>query len=485
MMKLGKLLEKIEYTSDNFNADIEIGGICYDSRKAKEGDIFVCIKGYQSDGHKYAKSAYNNGVRVFAVEKVIDLPEDVTIIYAKDTRKFLAYASAAYFDYPAEKLKTVAITGTKGKTSVSYMLKTVFEKAGIKAGIMGTTGIYYGDTAIKTENSTPESYEIHYHFAEMVKCGCGAVVIEATSQGFKLDRTEGINFDIGVFTNLSPDHIGGNEHADFDEYLSCKKKLFTQCKQGIANVDSKHYADITANAVCPIKTYGVSNTADYMGTNTQFGCDDKKMFTSFTCKTENDAFYVNINIPGMFSVYNALAAISVAKELGIGNDVITDALDETFVKGRMEIVPTAGGQTVIIDYAHNELSVQSLFDTIRLYSPKRITVVFGCGGNRSKLRRYAMGEIIGANADLSVITSDNPRYERVEDIIEDILVGTKKTNGNYKIIHDRKEAIEFAVSNAIAGEVVLIIGKGHQLYEEIEGVKHPFDEREIVKALNK
>ncbi len=484
-MKLGKLLEKIKYTADNFNKDIEIEGICYDSRKAKAGDIFVCIKGYQSDGHKYAKSAYNNGVRVFAVEKVIDLPEDVTIIYSEDTRKFLAYASAAFFDYPAEKLKTVAITGTKGKTSVSYMLKTIFEEAGIKAGIMGTTGIYYGDTAIKTENSTPESYEIHHHFAEMVKCGCGAVVIEATSQGFKLDRTEGINFDIGVFTNLSPDHIGGNEHADFEEYLSCKQKLFTQCKLGIANVDSKHYTDITEKAVCPIKTFGVSNTADYMGTNTRFGCNDKRMFTSFLLKTKTEAFDVNINIPGMFSVYNALAAISVAKELGIDNGVIISALDKTFVKGRMEIVPTTGGQTVIIDYAHNELSVQSLFDTIRLYNPKRITVVFGCGGNRSKLRRYAMGEIIGSNADLSVITSDNPRYERTEDIIDDILVGTKKTNGAYIIITDRKEAIEYAVKNAIPGEVVLIIGKGHQLYEEIEGVKHPFDEREIVKALNK
>jgi len=454
-------------------------------QKSKAGDIFVCIKGYQSDGHKYAKSAYNNGVRVFAVEKVIDLPEDVTMIYTKDTRKFLAHASAAYFDYPAEKLKTVAITGTKGKTSVSYMLKTVFEEAGIKAGIMGTTGIYYGDAAIKTENSTPESYEIHYHFAEMLKCGCDAVVIETTSQGFKLDRTEGISFDIGVFTNLSPDHIGGNEHVDFDEYLACKKKLFTQCKRGIANVDSKHFADITEDAICPVKTFGVSNTADYMGINTRFGCNDKKMFTSFACKTKDEAFDVNINIPGMFSVYNALAAISVAKELGIRNEVIIKALDETFVKGRMEIVPTKGGQTVIIDYAHNELSVQSLFDTIRLYSPKRITVVFGCGGNRSKLRRYAMGEIIGANADLSVITSDNPRYERVEDIIEDILIGTKKTSGDYKIIPDRKEAIGFAVNNAVPGEVVLIIGKGHQLYEEIEGIKHPFDEREIVKALNK
>lgn len=483
-MKLSKLLENIEYTADNYNSDTEINNICYDSRKAKEGDIFVCIKGYQSDGHKYAKNAYNNGVRVFAVEKVLDLPEDVTIIYVENTRHFLAQASAAYFDNPANKLKTIAITGTKGKTSVSFMLKTILEEAGIATGVMGTTGIYYGDTAIKTENSTPESYEIHYHFAEMVKMGCGAVIIEATSQGFKLDRTADIDFDIGVYTNLSPDHIGGNEHADFAEYLSCKQKLFTQCKLGIANVDCKHYKEIVANALCPIKTYGVHQEAHYVGKNIKFDCNDKRMFTSFTCATDDDSFNVNINIPGMFSVYNALASIAVAKELNIENSTIANALDKTFVKGRMELVPVNGGQTVIIDYAHNELSVQSLFDTIRLYTPKRITVVFGCGGNRSKLRRYAMGEIIGKNADLSVITSDNPRYERVEDIIDDILVGTKKTDGAYKIIPNRKEAIEYAVKNAVPGEVVLIIGKGHQLYEEIEGTKHHFDEREIIKSLN-
>lgn len=483
-MKLGGILKNIEFTSDNYTPDIEINNICYDSRKAKANDIFVCIKGYQSDGHKYAKSAYNNGVRVFAVEKVIDLPDDVTIIYVDDTRRFLALASAAFFRYPANSLKTIAITGTKGKTSVSFMLKTIFEEAGISTGVMGTTGIYYGDTAIKTENSTPESHEIHYHFAEMVKCGCGAVIIEATSQGFKLDRTAGINFDIGVYTNLSPDHIGGNEHADFDEYLSCKQKLFTQCKLGIANADSKYFSAMTQGALCPVKTYGVNAPADYTGKNTRFDCDEKRMYTSFLCETANDSFNVDINIPGMFSVYNALASIAVAKELNIENSVIASALNKTFVKGRMESVPVNGGQTVIIDYAHNELSVQSLFDTIKLYSPKRITVVFGCGGNRSKLRRYAMGEIIGKNSDLSIITSDNPRYEKVEDIIDDILVGTKKTKGDYKIITDRKEAIEYAVKNAIPGEVVLIIGKGHQLYEEIEGVKHHFDERQIVKALN-
>ena len=482
-MKLKDILHDIDFTSDNYIPDAEITDICYDSRKAKEGNVFVCIKGYQSDGHKYAKNAYDNGVRVFIVEKVLDLPKDSTVIYVDDTRIALAKVSAAFFSYPAEKLRTVAITGTKGKTSVSFMLKSIFEKAGIKTGVMGTTGIYYDDIAIKTENSTPESYEIHRHFASMVEKGCGAVVIEATSQGFMLNRTAGIMFDYGVYTNLSPDHIGGNEHKDFEEYKSCKKMLFKQCKLGIANADSAYFNEMTDDASCAIKTYGLNASADVYASNLLFSCKGKKLCTTFDYTYHNNKYTVNLNIPGKFSVHNALAAISVAVELGISADDISAALEETFVKGRMETVPIDGGKTVIIDYAHNELSVQSLFDTMRLYSPEKLTVVFGCGGNRSKLRRYSMGEIIGKNADLSVITSDNPRFERVEDIIEDILVGTKRTEGKYIVIKDRKDAIEYAVRNAVPGEVVLIIGKGHQLYEEIEGVKHPFDEREIVKNI--
>lgn len=483
-MKLVKLLENIQYSADNFDGDTEISNICYDSRKANPGDLFVCIKGYQSDGHKYAKSAYNNGVRVFAVEKVLDLPDDATLIYVDDTRKFLALASAAYFDYPAKKLKTVAITGTKGKTSISFMLKTVLENAGIKTGVIGTTGIYYGDVAIKTDNSTPESYEIHYHFSKMVESGCQAVIIEATSQGFKLDRTAGILFDIGIYTNLSPDHIGGNEHADFAEYLACKKMLFRQCKLGIANSDSEYYADMTVDASCPIKTYSLDRSADCSGKDLRFSSDGNRLCTSFKCFAGDDSYDVTLAIPGRFYVYNALAVILAAKEFGVDGDIVVQSLRNASVKGRMEIVPTNNGSTVIIDYAHNELSVKSLFDTVKAYNPQKITTVFGCGGNRSKLRRYAMGEIVGNNSDFAIITSDNPRFESLDLIINDILVGMKKTRGKYTIIQDRKEAIEYAVKNAVPGEVVLIIGKGHQHYEEIEGIKYSFNEREIVESLN-
>lgn len=483
-MKLTKLLENIQYSADNFNGDSEINNICYDSRKAKPGDLFVCIKGYQSDGHKYAKSAYNNGVRVFAVEKVLDLPDDATLIYVDDTRKFLALASAAFFDYPAKKLKTVAITGTKGKTSISFMLKSILENAGIKTGVIGTTGIYYGDVAIKTDNSTPESYEIHRCFSKMVENDCKAVIIEATSQGFKLDRTAGIMFDIGIYTNLSPDHIGGNEHADFAEYLACKKMLFGQCKLGIANSDSEYYADMVGDASCPIKTYSLEHAADCVGKDLRFTSDENRLCTSFKCFVGGDDLDVALTIPGKFYVYNALAVVLAAKEFGVDDDIIVHSLKNASVKGRMEIVPTTNGSTVIIDYAHNELSVQSLFDTVKAYNPQKVTTVFGCGGNRSKLRRYAMGEIVGNNSDFAIITSDNPRFESLDLIINDILVGMKKTQGKYIIIQNRKEAIEYAVKNAVPGEVVLIIGKGHQLYEEIEGIKYSFNEREIVEALN-
>lgn len=479
-MKLEKILEGLEYKADNLDLNAEVEDIIYNSKLAKANTMFVCIKGFQADGHKYAKSAYENGVRIFAVQKVIDLPEDACLIYVDDTRRFLALASAAFFGHPAKELTTVALTGTKGKTSTSFMLKNIFEDAGKKVGVMGTTGIFYDDVAIHSDNSTPESYEIQKHFRSMVDKGVDVAILEATSQGFMLHRTDGILFDYGVFTNLSPDHIGGNEHKDFDDYLNCKRVLFTQTKQGFANIDSKYYKAMVEGAACPIKTYGFNKGADFVAENPVFSAGDNQLKTSFDCVEDAQTFTVSLNIPGMFSVYNALSAITVARELGIGYETIEKALKRTFVKGRMELIPDTGSFTVIIDYAHNELSVQSLFDTIKLYNPRKITVIFGCGGNRSRLRRSGMGQIVAKNADFAYVTSDNPRYESVTDIINDILEGMDKENDRHKVILDRKKAIEHALDNAEEGEVILIIGKGHQLYEEIEGVKHPFDERAIV-----
>lgn len=483
-MKLKNILAGIDVIGGTYDNETEVKDVIYDSRKASENTLFVCITGFQTDGHRYAINAYKKGVRVFAAEKKLNLPSDASVIYVKETRKFLALASANFFGNPAKELYTIAITGTKGKTSTSFMIKYIFEAFGKKVGVIGSTGVYYGDTALHLLNSTPESYELHKHFRGMVEAGMNVMVMEATSQGFMLDRTYGINFDAGIFTNLSPDHIGASEHKDFEDYMRCKKMLFKQCKTGFANTDSKHYKKITHGAQCPITTFSINSDADFRATAPIFTSGENCLKTEFTCIEKTavglEKALIDLNTPGYFSLYNAIASIAAARKYGIPYSAVKEGLKNVFIKGRMEIVPVHKNFSVIIDYAHNELSVQNLFETIKLYNPNKIISVFGCGGNRSKLRRYSMGETIGKNSNISIITSDNSRYEKVEDIVSDILVGINKTKNEHIIIYDRKKAIHHAIDIAEKGDVVLLIGKGHEDYEEIEGVKYPFCERQIV-----
>ena len=479
-MRLIDILTDIKYECSNQINDIEIHDVVYDSRKATPADLFVCIKGFSFDGHDFAIDLYNKGIRVFAVQEKVSLPNDAIVILVDDTRKFLALASANYFGRPAEKLNTIAITGTKGKTSVSFMLKRIYECAGHKVGVIGSTGTYIGDTEYETANSTPESYLLHKYYKEMLDSGCDTAIIEATSQGFKLHRTYGIKFNTGIFTNLSPDHIGENEHKDFDEYLECKKKIFSQCQKAIVNKDSDNYDAIISGAICPISTVSENSNADFSYGNGKFKVGNNKLSTIFEFYESNITEEIDLKTPGRFSLCNAALAIACARKDGIGFDAIKKGLSDAFVKGRMEIVPIQKDYTVIIDFAHNEFSVKTLFDTIKQYNPNRIISVFGCGGNRSKLRRYGMGEVIGANSDLSIITSDNSRFEKVEDIIDDILIGMHKTDGKYVIIPKRRAAIKEALRIASKGDIVLLIGKGHEMYEEIQGVQYPFDEREVV-----
>lgn len=479
-MKLKDILNGITYTSNNINAEAEINDIIYDSRKSKADTIFICIKGFKLDSHDFVKDVYEKGTRVFVVEQDIELPLDATVIKVTDSRQFLALASANFFSRPAEKLKTIAITGTKGKTSISFMLKSIFEEAGHKVGIIGSTGTYIGNQFTETVNSTPESYLLHKYYKEMLDNRCDIAIIEATSQGFKLARTHGIHFDLGIFSNLSPDHIGENEHKDFDEYLQCKKMIFDQCDTVIVNADSEHFERIIKNVNCDIKTVSEHGDSDYSFKNQNFAADSNGLKTSFTFVCGSNEIDIDLNTPGQFSIYNASISTAAAISMGIKEEAIKSGLSKAFVKGRMEIVPINRDFTVIIDFAHNEFSVKTLFDTIKLYNPERIISVFGCGGNRSKLRRYGMGEVIGQNSDLSIITSDNSRFEKVEDIINDILIGMHKTDGKYVIIPERRKAIKEALRIAQKGDVILLIGKGHEMYEEIEGVQYPFDEREVV-----
>jgi len=479
-MTVHELLQGIPCTVKG-NAETSIRDIVYDTRKEMQSDtVFVCIEGFVFDGHEYANAAYEKGVRVFVCRKEVSLPADATVIYTEDTRKFLALASANLFGKPAEKLFTVAVTGTKGKTSTSFILKSILDAAGIPAGVIGSTGVYYGDHFETTANTTPESYLLHKLYRQMLDAGCKAVIIEAASQGFKLHRTYGIKFDAGIFTNISPDHIGKNEHADFEEYLNCKKQLFEQCKICYVNEDDSHYKEIVGGASCPVKTFSLNKNTFYTAKDPVFTMENHRLKTGFTAVCGEDSFDVELGIPGYFSQYNALGAIAVAKDQGISDEAMQKGLLDVRVRGRMEIVPINQPYTVIIDAAHEEFSCRSLFETIKRYSPNRIISVFGCGGNRSKLRRYGMGSAIGENSDLSIITSDNSRLEKTEDIIEDILVGMKPSGGKYEIIIDRREAIKKALSVAGEGDCILLIGKGHETYEDIGGVKRPFDEKQIV-----
>ncbi len=487
MTTLKRLLEGIKtdiaYTVTGDDTK-PIADIVYDTRKAVEANtLFVCIEGFTFDGHSYAEEAYSKGVRAFAVQKPVSLPNDATVIMTADTRKFLASASASLFGHPAEKLYTVAITGTKGKTSTSFMLRSILEEAGIPTGVIGSTGVYYGDRFEQTSNTTPESYLLHKLYRTMLDAGCKAVIIEAASQGFKLDRTFGIQFDVGIFNNISPDHIGKNEHKDFDEYLACKKMLFSQCRRCYVNGDDPHFEEIVSGASCPVTVFGSREDAAFRATELSFETENHQLKTSFRALCGKDSFEIDLGVPGQFSVWNAVAAIAAAYDKGIKKDAIREGLKKVRIRGRMEIVPIDVPFTVIIDAAHEEFSCRSLFETIRKYNPNRIISVFGCGGNRSKLRRYGMGAAIGENSDLSIITSDNSRLEKTEDIIEDILVGMKPTCGRYEIIIDRKEAIQKSLLVAEKGDCILLIGKGHETYEDIGGVKRPFDEKQIVLDL--
>lgn len=485
-MKLKEILAGIKTTGGSYNLEADIADIMSDTRSGKEAanTVFVCIAGFQFDGHSYARNAYDKGVRVFAAEKKLELPEDASVIYVESTRKFLAMASANFFGNPARELFTIGITGTKGKTSTSFMIKSIFEAYGKKVGIIGTTGIYYGDTSVSHDMSTPDAYDLHKHFRGMVDAGCDVMIMEASSQGFLLDRTYGIYYDAGVFTNLSPDHISSYEHKDFEDYMRCKKMLFKQCRFGFANADNEHFLSIIEGADCPITTFALQETADFNAVNPKFTSGENCLKTEFTAvertAAEEIETKIDLNIPGYFTIYNAICAIAVARKFGIPYLAIKEGLKNTFVRGRMEIVPINKGYSVIIDYAHNELSVQSLFETIIQYKPKRLISVFGCGGNRSKQRRFSMGEIIGKNSDISIVTSDNSRYEKVEDIVADIMIGMNKTTNEHTIIYDRKKAIEYAIDIAQTGDVILLIGKGDEEFEEREGVKYPFSEKQIV-----
>lgn len=477
-------LKDLDYELLKGSLETEAEDVIYDSRKAREGVLFVCMKGTKIDSHDFISDVAEKGVKVLVLERRLEVPEGVTAILVHNSRQALARLSAARFGYPAKKMVTIGVTGTKGKTTTTHMIKAVLEACGKKVGMIGTTGIVIGDKVRPTKNTTPESYELHEAFQEMAEAGCQYMVMEVSSQAFKMHRVDGIRFDYGLFTNISPDHIGPDEHADFEEYLRYKSKLFQCCGTGVMNRDDEHWEEVVKYADCQMYYFTMEGKeADFKAERIRYVSQPDFVGLEFDvrgrCKLD-----VKVNIPGRFNAANALAAVSVLSFLGLPEEGICNGLMHLSVNGRMEIVHTSSLCTVIVDYAHNAVSMESLLTTLREYHPKRLVCVFGCGGNRAKDRRYSMGDSAGRLADFSILTADNSRYERVEDIIADIRESISKTGGTFIEIPDRREAIRYSILNAQEGDMIAIIGKGHEDYQEINGVRHHFsDQEEVLKAV--
>jgi UDP-N-acetylmuramoyl-L-alanyl-D-glutamate--2,6-diaminopimelate ligase len=480
-MKLSKLTERLKIELLQGSLDTEITSVEYDSRKAAPGGLFVAMTGFNSDGHDFVPMAIEKGAAALVVEKEVQAPESVTVIKVEDSRRALALISAAFFDYPAEKLTVIGLTGTKGKTTTAHMIKAVLEASGEKVGMIGTLGAVICGEKVPTKNTTPESYELHSLFSKMVEAGCRYAVMEASSQGFKMHRTDGIEFDYGLFLNISNDHIGDGEHKNFDEYLYCKSLLFRQSKVGIVNRDDNCWHIVTNSADCEVYTFALDNEADFKCAGVRELRREGFLGSRFTVESDKISGEFDLNMPGRFNVYNAMATVSVAALLGIPAEAIEKGLSTVSVKGRTQVLPTPGHYTILIDYAHNAISMESLMLMLKKYEPGRLICLFGGGGNRAKSRRLDMGEISGRYADLTILTMDNPRFESVESINRDIKLGLMKYNGKYIEIEDRAEAIRYAIDNAQDGDIIALIGKGHEEYQEIEGVKHHFSEAEVVE----
>ena len=484
-MKIRDILKDIEYKCADLG-DIEIKDIAYDSRKAGEGIVFVCLKGAFADGHKYAAGAYEKGSRVFVCSDEITVGEDATVITVEDTRATLAKMSCNFFRHPSREMAVIGITGTKGKTTVAHIVKNVLEVGGIMTGIIGTVGASYGDTVLPTVNTTPESYELQKMFRLMVDGGCKAAAIEVSSLGLKAHRTDGIEFALGVFTNLYPDHVGTNEHESYEEYAYWKTQLFPMCRAAVINLDDPFAPVVTEACKGEVITYGKSENADYRLISSEKIKFDGKLGMSFECENKGKAKSYRISLPGDVNASNALVALAVADYFGIGENEKAKGLSTVFVKGRGEMLTLDGDFTVIIDYAHNGVSLESIIETAKAYEHNRIVTLFGSVGGRTECRREELGTVSGKLSDLSVITSDDPNFEDPQKICEEIASYCKAQGGEYVIIPDRAEAIEYAILNARKGDIIILAGKGHEETMKICGENVPFVEKdEVFKAMAK
>ena len=485
-MELKRILSGLENLQAKGNLDIDITNVSSDSREIKENGMFIAIKGFETDGHKYIDLAIKNGASVVMVEEGIDLkslkiPSNVTLIVSPNTRNALAMCGCNFYDDPSKKFKLIGVTGTKGKTTTTFMIKSILEKQGKKVGLIGTIAIYIGDKKIEdSDRTTPESIKLQKIFADMVKEKVDVVIMEVSSQSLKLDRVAGCDFDIGVFTNLSEDHISEKEHPDMKDYFESKLKLFNMCKTAYVNVDDIYGVKVAKlDNGCDIHTYGIDNYSELLAKDITI----TNASVDFKVKINNKNERIKVSIPGRFSVYNSLASICVAQKLGATTENIQQALLEVRVPGRSELVDNKKDLVIMIDYAHSPESLENILSAVKSYTKGKVISLFGCGGDRDSGKRPIMGEISGRIADYTIITSDNPRTENPDEIVNEIEKGIKKTNGKYTCIVDRKEAIKHAISMATKRDIIVLAGKGHEPYQEINHEKYPFDERIIVKEI--
>ena len=485
-MELKKILLGLEGIKAKGNVDIDIKGIEKNSKEVKEGYMFIAIKGFSTDGHQFVESAIESGAKCVILQegcelKSLNIPDDITVLVVKDTRQALAICSSNFYGNPSAQLKLIGVTGTKGKTTTTFMIKEILEKAGKKVGLIGTIATYINGKKIKdSDRTTPESLELQQLFRQMVDEGVEVCVMEVSSQSLKLHRVDGCQFDIVLFTNFSEDHISEREHPDMQDYFNSKLKLFEMCKTGIVNADDLHAAKIPR--LFPesnIVTYGIDNFANVLAKDITI----TNSYVDFRVKITDRNERVRTGIPGRFSVYNSLAAICVAQKFGIDSEIIKQALEEVRVPGRSELVDNKLELTIMIDYAHSPESLQNILQAAKSYTRGRVISLFGCGGDRDSGKRAVMGEISGKIADYTIITSDNPRTEDPQKIVNQIEEGIKKTKGKYEVIVDRIEAIKKAINMANKRDIIILAGKGHEPYQEINGVKYPFDERIIVKDI--
>ena len=472
-MKLKELLKGINCRIVG-DEEVEVTGVAYDSREVKEGNLFFCIQGFNSDGHRYAPKAVEAGAACLVVSRQLELNVPQVVVKAEQDRKAMSQIAAAFYGNPSEKLCMIGVTGTSGKTSTTYMLKSILEKAGRKVGLIGTVHTVIGEKVIPAERTTPEAPDLQKILAEMVQAGLDTVVMEVSSHSLFLDRVYGIAFECGIFTNLSQDHL--DFHKDFEHYFLAKSMLFANCKKSAINADDPYGRRLPAYAGGEVVTFGQNPQADICAKEICLHTDHSE----FVLQTKNGEMLLHLGLPGEFMIYNALSAFAVGAMLGIEPEVIKAGLEAVhYIPGRVENLDTRGGNfSIVLDYCHKPEALESVLKMIKGYAQGRVVCIFGCGGNRDAVKRPIMGKIAENIADFCIVTSDNPRFEDPYAIIEEITAGMKKDN--HIMVEDRREAIRYAIEHAQPGDVILLAGKGHEDYQEIKGVHYPFDEKVVV-----